>query len=205
MSRVVGGRPACVSMRRSRLGGTSAARFVAVRVHQKSRCACRRVDQGHGLMECASRLGWTLSTVKRYASAASAENLKRPPLYHETLVDAFRDYLRRRRAEEPGVAVTRLLADIRELGYTRSANLLVRYLSQGRANAIRTPPSPRRLVAWLMTRPADLPPLTSSIWTLSTPPVLISTSSANCSPAGEAAHSTPVKIGRHTGRQMRSK
>lgn len=55
------------------------------------------------------------------------------------------------------VAVTRLLAEIRELGYTGSANLLVRYLNQGRADAERTPPSPRRLVSWLMTKPENLP------------------------------------------------
>jgi transposase len=53
------------------------------------------------------------------------------------------------------VAVTRLLAAIRELGYTGSANLLVRYLNRGRADALRKPPSPRRLVSWLMSRPAD--------------------------------------------------
>jgi hypothetical protein len=55
------------------------------------------------------------------------------------------------------VVETRPLAEFRELGYTRSANLLVRYLKQGRADAVRKPPSPRRLVSWLMTRPADVP------------------------------------------------
>ncbi|SNY64751.1 Transposase [Paractinoplanes atraurantiacus] len=115
------------------------------------------LDQGVGLMDCARRLGWALNTVQRYARAASAEQLQRPPRYRETLVDAFRDHLRRRRAEEPGVAVTRLLAEIREQGYTGSANLLVRYLNQGRAETERIPPSPRRLVAWLMSRPEKLP------------------------------------------------
>jgi hypothetical protein len=54
------------------------------------------------------------------------------------------------------VAVTTLLAEIRELGYTGSANLLVRYLDQGRASTERAVPAPRRLVSWIMTRPADL-------------------------------------------------
>jgi hypothetical protein len=54
-------------------------------------------------------------------------------------------------------AGTRLLAEIRELGYRGSANLLVRYLSQGRAHAERAAPPPRRLVSWIVTRPADLP------------------------------------------------
>ena len=42
------------------------------------------------------------------------------------------------------------------LSYTGSANLLVRYLNQGRAQAERASPPPRRLVSWIMTRPADL-------------------------------------------------
>jgi transposase len=115
------------------------------------------LEQGIGLLECARRLGWALNTVKRYARAATAADLQRPPKYRRTLVDPYRDHLRRRLADEPGVAVTRLLAEIRELGYTGSANLLVRYLQQGRADAERTPPSPRRLVSWLTTRPDELP------------------------------------------------
>ncbi len=63
---------------------------------------------------------------------------------------------------EPEVAVTRLIAEIRELGYTGSADLLVRYLDQGRAEAERTPPSPRRLVCWFMTRPETCPPITAA-------------------------------------------
>jgi transposase len=103
------------------------------------------------------RLGWALNTVKRYARAATAEQLQRPPRYGRTLVDPYRNHLRLRLATEPGVAVTRLLDEIRELGYTGSANLLVRYLNQGRAHAEQTSPSPRRLVSWIMTLPADLP------------------------------------------------
>jgi transposase len=114
------------------------------------------LQQGVGLLDCARRLGWALNTVKRYARAATAEQLQRPPRYRDTLVDPFRDHLRHRRAEDPQVAVTRLLAEIREQGYTGSANLLVRYLNQGRADAERTPPSPRRLVSWLMTKPENL-------------------------------------------------
>jgi hypothetical protein len=115
------------------------------------------LGQGVGLLECTRRLGWALNTVKRYARAATAEDLQRPPKYRPTLVDPYRDHLRRRLAEQPGVAVTGLLTEIRDLGYSGSANLLVRYLNQGRADADRTPPSPRRLVSWLMSRPEDLP------------------------------------------------
>ncbi len=54
--------------------------------------------------------------------------------------------LHRRLAAEPDIAVTRLLTEIRELGDTGSANLLVRYLNQGRAHDQRAAPPPRRLV-----------------------------------------------------------
>jgi transposase len=54
------------------------------------------------------------------------------------------------------MAVTRLLAEIQELGYAGSANLLVRYLNQGHADADQAAPPPRRQVAWITTRPADL-------------------------------------------------
>jgi Transposase/zinc-finger of transposase IS204/IS1001/IS1096/IS1165 len=115
------------------------------------------LSQGVGLLECARRLGWALNTVKRYARAATAEQLQRPPRYGRTLVDSYREHLRRRLAAEPDVPATRLLAEIRELGYTGSANLLVRYLNQGRAQAERAAPPPRRLVGWIMSRPAELP------------------------------------------------
>jgi hypothetical protein len=121
------------------------------RTRQRHAAVHALLEDGVGLLECARRLGWALNTVKRYARAASAEDLQRPPRYRETLVDPFRDHLRRRRAEEPDVATTRLLAEIRDQGYTGSANLLVRYLNQGRADAQRPAPSPRRMVAWLMT------------------------------------------------------
>jgi hypothetical protein len=56
------------------------------------------------------------------------------------LVAPYRDHLRRRLAAEPNVAVTRLPAEIRELGYRRSANLLVRHLKPGRAQTERACP-----------------------------------------------------------------
>jgi hypothetical protein len=40
------------------------------------------------------------------------------PRYRPTLVDPYRDHLRRRRSDDPGVPVTHLLHEIRELGYT---------------------------------------------------------------------------------------
>ncbi|MDU0294836.1 ISL3 family transposase [Saccharothrix longispora] len=115
------------------------------------------LDQGVGLLECARRLGVSLNTVKRYARIPSAEDLRRPPPYRRSMVDPYRDHLRARLARQPDVPVTHLLAEIRALGYPGSANLLVRYLNQGRAEPERVPPSPRRLVTWLTSKPKNLP------------------------------------------------
>lgn len=49
--------------------------------------------------------------------------------------------------------MTRPLAKIHELAYTGTANLLVRYLNQGRARAKRASVPPRRLVSWITARP----------------------------------------------------
>ena len=91
------------------------------------------LGKGTGLLECARRLDLALNTVKRYARAERPERLQRTPQYRPTLVDPYRDHLRRRRAEDPAVPVQQLLREIRELGYQGSSNLLV-----------RLPASPRR-------------------------------------------------------------
>ncbi|TWP33256.1 transposase [Leekyejoonella antrihumi] len=65
-------------------------------------------------------------------------------------------HLRRRRTEDPGVKVTQLLAEIRDLGYPGSANLLTRYLNQGRAEQDRAHLSPRRATRLLLTKPQNL-------------------------------------------------
>jgi transposase len=109
-----------------------------------------------GLLECARRLGLSLNTVKRYDRASEPERLQRVPKYRPTLVDPHRDYLRKRRAEEPGVPVQQLLREIRERGYQGSSNLLVRYVNQGRLDGSRPHLSPRRAARILLTRPDRL-------------------------------------------------
>jgi transposase len=74
-------------------------------------------DKGAGLLECARRLGLSLNTVKRYDRAGEPERLQRVPKYRPTLVDPHRDYLRKCRAEDPGIPVRHLLREIRDLGY----------------------------------------------------------------------------------------
>ena len=80
----------------------------------------------------------------------------RAPRYRATLVDPYREHLRARRAADPAVPVHRLLAEIREMGYPGSMNLLYRYITQGRVEADRPHLSPRRVARMLLTRPEAL-------------------------------------------------
>ena len=129
---------------------------LATRTYARYTAVHDLLAQDVGLLECARRLGWSLNTVKRYARAQRAEELLRPPRYGPCLSTLI--------ATPSGVGwprtdvpVTRILAEIREQGYTGSANLLVRYVNQGRADPERAMPSPRRFVSWIMARPQDLP------------------------------------------------
>ncbi len=113
-------------------------------------------EKGAGLLECSRRLGLSLNTVKRYDRASGPERLQRVPKYRPTLVDPYHDYLRKRRAEKPGVPVQHLLREIRERGYQGSSNLLVRYINQGRLDGSQPHLSPRRVTRLLLTRPDRL-------------------------------------------------
>ena len=103
------------------------------------------LDRGVGLLDCSRRLGLALNTVKRYARAPEPDRLRRPPQYRASIVDPYRDHLRNRRANEPGLSVLQLFDEITALGYTGSLNLLHKYLNQGREQDDRIMPPPRWL------------------------------------------------------------
>lgn len=113
-------------------------------------------SQGAGLLDCSRRLGLSLNTVKRYDRAEEPGKMRRAAQYRPTLVDPYRDYLRERRAGEPGVPTQQLLREIRERGYPGSSNLLVRYLNQGRADSERPHIAPRKATQILLTSPDNL-------------------------------------------------
>ncbi|WUN51031.1 ISL3 family transposase [Streptomyces sp. NBC_00306] len=115
------------------------------------------LDSGVGLLDCSRRLNLALNTVKRYARIPEPSADRIAPRYRPTLVDPYREHLHRRRSDNPAVPVTHLLHEIRELGYTTgSANLLIRYLNQGRAEGDRPVTTPRRLARLLLTHPEHL-------------------------------------------------
>lgn len=114
------------------------------------------LDKKVGLLECTRRLQLSLNTVKRYARIPEPEQLKKAPQYRPTLVDPYREHLRRRREQDPAVSVRQLLEEIKELGYQGSQNLLYRYINQGRVESDRPAVSPRRLKGLLCTDPVRL-------------------------------------------------
>ncbi|XNN23014.1 ISL3 family transposase [Streptomyces sp. CY1] len=114
------------------------------------------LNQGAGLLECARRLQLALNTVKRYARADQPERMLRVPKYRASLVDPYREHLRKRRAEDPAAPVKHLFEEIKALGFTGCLNLLHKYINQGRADADRSHISPRRLARMLLTRPDNL-------------------------------------------------
>lgn len=114
------------------------------------------LDKGVGLLETARRLNLALNTVKRYARTSEPDRLVRTPQYRPTLVDPYRDHLRRQRENDPAVPAQRLFKEIKELGYTGSQNLLVRYINQGRVECDRPAISPKKLTRYLLTRPDRL-------------------------------------------------
>lgn len=60
------------------------------------------LGQGVGLLDCSRRLDPALNTVKRYARIPEPTTLRIAPQYRPTLVDPYRDHLRRRRAARAG-------------------------------------------------------------------------------------------------------
>nr|WP_269328512.1 ISL3 family transposase [Kineosporia babensis] len=132
------------------------ARAIDERTAARHRMVHDLLAQGLSLMECRRRLGWGFNTVKRYARAATPEELQRPPRYRQTLVCPYRDYLRRRLIEEPSVPITHLLGEIRAQGYSGSQNLLFRYINQGRLDLEHAPARPRKVTSWLMSAPENL-------------------------------------------------
>ena len=80
----------------------------------------------------------------------------RVPKYRASLVAPYREHLRKRRTEDPGVPVKHLFDEKKALGFTGCLNLLHKYINQGRVDADRSHISPRRLARMLLTKPENL-------------------------------------------------
>ncbi|KPI20524.1 hypothetical protein OK006_9490 [Actinobacteria bacterium OK006] len=118
------------------------------------------IGNGVGLRDFARRLNLGLNTVKRYPRAPEPDRLRRPRQYRACLVDPYREHLRRRRIERPGMPVKNPFEEIRALDSPGSLNLLHKYLNQGRHESGRSIPTPHRFMSW----PGTCPSSGVSIW-----------------------------------------
>jgi hypothetical protein len=116
------------------------------------------LGQGVGLLECARRLGWALNTVKRYARAATAEQLQRPPRYGRTHTGrpvprspAPPAGRRPRRAGDPAAHRDPRAGLHRQ---RQPARALPQPRPRPRPARL---PATAALVGWIMSKPAELP------------------------------------------------
>jgi len=118
---------------------------------------------GQGLSKAAigRKLGLHPATVRKFATAASIDDLIAKTEQRTHLVDPYTAHLHQRWREGERNA-TQLFREIQQLGY-RSGELAVqRYLHQfrhGRGHAARPagkPPTVRQVTSWIMTHPDDL-------------------------------------------------
>ena len=136
-------------------------RVLAVRVRDRYAEVQRLRAAGHTLKSITRELGLARGTVRRYARAASVEELlatnRRGP---GGVLDAFQDHLHQR--FNAGCTSARALyREICQLGYTGGLSAVTAYLRPFRAGGLvpRTAsrqPTVREVTRWLLTRPADL-------------------------------------------------
>jgi transposase len=116
-------------------------------------------EQGVGVHTIARRLGLDPKTVRRYADAATPEDLLGPNgSARDSILDVFKPYLHQRIAEGV-VGTNQLLAEIRDRGYKGAERTLRRWLIsvRGRNTPAPVPPTPpptRDITGWIM-RPID--------------------------------------------------
>jgi transposase len=116
-------------------------------------------EQGFGVYTIARRLGLDPKTVRRYADAATPEDLLGPTgTARDSILDVFKPYLHQRLAEGV-VGTNQLLAEIRNRGYKGAERTLRRWLIsvRGRNTPAPVPPAPpptRDITGWIM-RPID--------------------------------------------------
>jgi transposase len=132
---------------------------LVTRIRERYAAVQELTASGTGYRPVARQLGLGLNTVKRYARAASVEELLESAARPSNL-DDFKPYLHQR-VSQGQASPARLFEEIHARGYTGSkANLrdyLRRYTSWARASsATPPPPSARDTVTWLTQHPDGL-------------------------------------------------
>ncbi|MFE3000709.1 ISL3 family transposase [Nocardia sp. NPDC059246] len=134
----------------------------AVRTRKRYNDIHALLAEGESLRGIGKRLGLARGTVRRFAHADTVEELlvNNGTGYRPGLLDEFKPYLHQRFSEGCTNA-TVLFGEITARGYRGSDKILRKYLHPFRTAAPvrqppRHPPSPRRVVAWIMRNPTTI-------------------------------------------------
>jgi len=116
--------------------------------------------QGHSLSTISRELTLDHSTVRRFAQATNVEELLVKAVNRTSTLDRYKPYLNQR-WNEGCTAAAVLHVEIQALGWRGSVQSVRRYTHPFRATltaplAEPTPPKPRRVVRWIMTKPDNL-------------------------------------------------
>lgn len=141
---------------------------IATRTRERYTAVHALLDDGRSIRTIAERLGIARGTVRRFARAATVEEL----LVHNgtgrrrSLLEEFKPYLHQR-FNAGCTNAAHLLAEIRDRGDTGGVQILRKYLRTlriaGPDQETDTPPKPpsvRRVTGWIMSDPANLEPST---------------------------------------------
>jgi transposase len=135
---------------------------IADRTRSRHACVHRLLAEGRSHREVAAELGLARNTVRRFARAASPEEL----LVNDGTgrrardIDEYEPYLRER--WNSGCAnAAQLCREIQQRGYPGGLTQVRHYLARFRGDQVMPPPAPvppkpRAVTAWIMTRPDRL-------------------------------------------------
>ncbi|WP_249645676.1 ISL3 family transposase [Nocardia sputi] len=136
----------------------------AVRTRARYATIHTLLADGVSLRSISAQLGLARGTVRRFARAATVEELlvNTGTGQRRSLLEEFKPYLHQR-WNEGCTNATELFHEIKALGYRGGPKIVMNYLHPFRTigqipRAVRKPPSVRRVVSWLMSDPTSLDP-----------------------------------------------
>ena len=136
-------------------------RVLVIRTRERYAAIHALREQGKGIKTIMGELGLAKETVRRFARAATVEELLAKPLTgRPSVLDAHKPYLHQR-FNEGCHSASQLFREIREHGYAGSRATVADYLRPFRplgAAPPATPPPPkvRHVVGWLLRHPDSL-------------------------------------------------
>jgi transposase len=143
-------------------GGCGAEGRLATRTRERYAAVHELLQAGESLHAISRALSLSRPTVRRFARAASADELMDGATGKESKLDPFRPYICQRWNE--GVTdATALYVELRERGFTGSVRTVRRYVAPFRQAGAASDPAPalpknQQITCWLLSRPDHLRP-----------------------------------------------